>query len=232
VPRAILRRPQISRRCETTLIASSRRGSSLFLDRLADAKGRYCRAYIQKHALAPTMLRTEIGFWQGESAGNARSQSHQWSGRACPDRGSFSPDHRLLARAESDGLIHVWDGLSQRRLRLLMEHQDAVFAIAISGDAKSAISGDIHTLILVWNLETGQAVHVLRGHRACVSRLRFCWATGFNTSCWRARARPADARTATARRINAYLSPQLAVRSTCRMWQPINSCAAFRSLSG
>ncbi len=95
---------------------------------------------------------------------------------ACPVDVVFhlavSPDRRLLAAANDDKTVRVWDVSARpaRLLHVLSGHDNSVRDVAFSSDGKSLISASSDKTLRVWDLATGES-RVLRGHGDAISRV-------------------------------------------------------------
>jgi hypothetical protein len=70
-----------------------------------------------------------------------------------------------------DATWHDYEQLCRfDRSRLAQSHGE-VTALAMTPDARQLASGGADRTVLVWNVRTGQARHVLRGHKAAVTAL-------------------------------------------------------------
>jgi WD40 repeat protein len=65
---------------------------------------------------------------------------------------AFSPDGRLLAFAESGGLVSVWDVFTRKRLAAFAGHDGQPLCVAFSPDGKTLASGGMDTTILLWDV--------------------------------------------------------------------------------
>ena len=85
---------------------------------------------------------------------------------------ALSPDLRLLASANDDKTLRVWDVSKQpaRLLHVLSGHEESPRDLSFSGDGKTLFSAGADKTVRVWDLATGEG-RVLRGHTDLVSRL-------------------------------------------------------------
>jgi RNA polymerase sigma factor (sigma-70 family) len=68
---------------------------------------------------------------------------------ACP---VFSPDSRMLAGADYDGAVHIWEVASGKERRVLQGHRSVVGTLAFSSDGSALASGSADTTVLIWDL--------------------------------------------------------------------------------
>jgi hypothetical protein len=78
----------------------------------------------------------------------------------------------VAATAGEDGTARLWDVTdgSQRRA---LEHPRAVLCVAFSPDGRLLATGCTDQRVRVWDVATGDLVHVLTGHQAAVNALAF-----------------------------------------------------------
>jgi WD40 repeat protein len=70
----------------------------------------------------------------------------------------FSPDAKVLATANQDGTIGLWDPARGALLRTLEGPRERVWSIAFSADGKALASGGGDEVIHVWHVATGKPV--------------------------------------------------------------------------
>ncbi len=74
--------------------------------------------------------------------------------------GNFQ-NHRFVL-AGKEGKFELWDVSSKTKLRTFSGYKKKVEAIALSPDGRRALAGDILGRLMLWDVETGQALQVLR----------------------------------------------------------------------
>ena len=91
-----------------------------------------------------------------------------------PDQGVVTSLHltpNYIIVALDNAKIHVFD-TDGRHLRCLQGHVMGVWAMVPYGD--TLVSGGCDRDVRVWDLQTGQPVHMLRGHTSTVRCLKMC----------------------------------------------------------
>ena len=78
---------------------------------------------------------------------------------------SFSPDGQLLAVADSEGVVALWDPDSGKLVRELKEHSEIVNSLAFTPDGTKLVTGGGDGKVLVWDVATGKRLWSLKGHR-------------------------------------------------------------------
>ncbi len=95
---------------------------------------------------------------------------------------AFSPDpeHKYLASVSSDGEVKLWDATrlgekdKAQPLRSFAAHSPGVgLNIAFSPDGKRLVTGGKEYTVKIWEVETGDLLHTLRGHNGDVSTVAF-----------------------------------------------------------
>jgi WD40 repeat protein len=92
-------------------------------------------------------------------------------GKGTANQVIFSPDGRLLAVASSLG-IYLYDAETLAEVRFI-ETDAWVPSVAFSPDGRLLASGSGDNTVILWDVETGQAVRTLRGHTDWVSSVAF-----------------------------------------------------------
>ncbi|KUP96492.1 WD40 repeat domain-containing serine/threonine protein kinase [Thermobifida cellulosilytica] len=76
----------------------------------------------------------------------------------------FSPDGSLLASAESEGMVRLWDVQTGKELAELQEAPSGSWDVAFSPDGSLVVGSGRNSRIWAWNVETGQHLATLEGH--------------------------------------------------------------------
>jgi WD40 repeat protein len=85
---------------------------------------------------------------------------------------AWSPDGALLATANDDGLVKLWDGAAARELRTLCDAGSAVGYLAFSPDGATLALGH-DSRVELWDVAAGQRRRVLEGHHGRVNCLAY-----------------------------------------------------------
>ncbi len=86
---------------------------------------------------------------------------------------AFSPDGLLLASANEDGTIRLWNPEAQVLESTLRGHTDSVLSVAFSPDGLLLASGSADGTVRLWNPETQTLESTLRGHTDSVLSVAF-----------------------------------------------------------
>ena len=77
---------------------------------------------------------------------------------------AFSHNSTWLALASDDKTIKLWDSGSNKCLRTLKGHSNAVLLVAFSHDSTRLALASYNQIIKVWAMNSGQCLQTLRGH--------------------------------------------------------------------
>jgi WD40 repeat protein len=86
---------------------------------------------------------------------------------------AISPDGRLAALANGDGLTYLWNLASAREVRRLRGHLGQVMGVAFCPDGTTLASGGYDHTVRLWNVATGNEICCFRGHSKRVTSLAF-----------------------------------------------------------
>jgi predicted NACHT family NTPase len=85
----------------------------------------------------------------------------------------FSPDGKLLATGDSEGVVRLWEFSTQREILTCKGHTNVVESVAFSPDGEILASGSYENTIKLWNVKTGECLKVLQGHTESVMSVTF-----------------------------------------------------------
>jgi predicted NACHT family NTPase len=77
---------------------------------------------------------------------------------------AFSPDGKLLATGDRDGIIGLWDIASGKELLNLASHTDSVCSITFSSNGQILASASSDTTVRLWDTYTGECIKIFQGH--------------------------------------------------------------------
>jgi choice-of-anchor C domain-containing protein len=86
---------------------------------------------------------------------------------------AFSPGGALLATANPDATIAIWDMASGQRRFTLAGHGGRITALAFSPDGKSLASGATDKRVELWDVTAGKEMRALNGHTTEVDAVAF-----------------------------------------------------------
>ncbi|MDQ2097059.1 MAG: NACHT domain-containing protein [Tychonema bourrellyi B0820] len=86
---------------------------------------------------------------------------------------TFSPDGKLLATGDSDGVVRLWEASSGREILTCKGHTNVVESVAFSPDGEILASGSYDQIIKLWDVKTGECLKVLQGHTESVMSVTF-----------------------------------------------------------
>jgi WD40 repeat protein len=86
---------------------------------------------------------------------------------------AVSPDGRLMAAAEWQGLVHLTELIGGKEIGVIASGDVRASALAFSPDGKLLATGSGTEAIQIWDLTTRQRIRQLRGHKGKVTSLAF-----------------------------------------------------------
>ncbi|MCC3414371.1 NACHT domain-containing protein [Microcoleus sp. PH2017_02_FOX_O_A] len=85
----------------------------------------------------------------------------------------FSPDGKLLAIGDTDGVVRLWEASTGREIFTCQGHTNVVESVAFSPDGQILASGSYENKIKLWDVKTGECFKVLQGHTESVMSVTF-----------------------------------------------------------
>ncbi len=85
----------------------------------------------------------------------------------------FSPDGKLLATGDSNGVVRLWETASGRELLTCKGHTTLVNSVALSPSSEMLASGSDDQTVRLWNVSSGECLKILQGHTNRVISITF-----------------------------------------------------------
>jgi hypothetical protein len=86
---------------------------------------------------------------------------------------AFSTDGKLLATANDDNSVRLWDAATGKVGKTLWGHTGPVYTLAFSPDGQFLASAGVDKSILLWNVSSGKMVRKMTGHTAEINAITF-----------------------------------------------------------
>ena len=86
---------------------------------------------------------------------------------------AFSPNGRILASADTDRQIRLWDGARGHLLHTLSGHPETPWGIAFSADGTMVVSSGGDGTLRLWDVPTGQLRQTFQQHSTAIHALGF-----------------------------------------------------------
>jgi WD40 repeat protein len=109
-------------------------------------------------------LNTTLNFVRDE-LNNASAGRLPFERRPTPVRQvAVSPDGQLLAVAEGDPRVRVWDRTTGKEQAVFQGHENEVTTVAFASDSKTLASGSLDGTVRIWDIPNRKLKFTLRGH--------------------------------------------------------------------
>ena len=86
---------------------------------------------------------------------------------------AFSPDGKLFAAGDINGVVSLWDAASGREIWICKEHTNWVNSVAWSPDGKMIASSSNDKTVRLWDISSGECLRTLEGHTDMVLSVAF-----------------------------------------------------------
>lgn len=80
----------------------------------------------------------------------------------------FSPNGKLIACANYDKMVRIWDIATGDLIRVLSGHKDQVWGVEFSPDGSFLASASEDKTIRIWDTATWSCCHILEGHKSWI----------------------------------------------------------------
>ncbi|MFF4056174.1 helix-turn-helix domain-containing protein [Streptomyces sp. NPDC001668] len=86
---------------------------------------------------------------------------------------AYSPDGKLLATADADHTVRVWDVARRRPVATFTGHRESVFSVAFAPDGRTLASAGSDGTVRLWDIPSHRALVTLTGHTGDVFSVAF-----------------------------------------------------------
>ncbi|MDJ0620558.1 MAG: AAA-like domain-containing protein, partial [Calothrix sp. MO_192.B10] len=86
---------------------------------------------------------------------------------------SFSPDGQIIASADTDNSIKLWDAKNHKLQTTLKGHTKRIWDVSFSPDGKLLASASSDKTVKLWNLENGVEIYSRLGHTRKINTVNF-----------------------------------------------------------
>ncbi|BAY87931.1 WD-40 repeat protein (plasmid) [Calothrix parasitica NIES-267] len=86
---------------------------------------------------------------------------------------AFSPDGKLLATGDSNGVLSLWEVVSGREILTCSGHTNRVRSVAFSSDGVTLASCSEDQTVRLWDINSGKSIYILEGHIGKVRSVAF-----------------------------------------------------------
>jgi WD40 repeat protein len=81
----------------------------------------------------------------------------------------ISADGKALVSSSADKKIKVWDFISGKEIRTILEYSIPINYFAISPDWETIVTGGTNQTLKIWDFTTGKELRTLTGHSSYVN---------------------------------------------------------------
>lgn len=86
---------------------------------------------------------------------------------------AFSVDGKMIATANTDNSVRLWDATTGKALKTFWGHAGAVYTLSFSPDGQQLASAGADKSIILWDVTSGKQIHRLTGHTGEVNAVSF-----------------------------------------------------------
>ncbi|MDJ0694937.1 NACHT domain-containing protein [Mastigocoleus sp. MO_188.B34] len=86
---------------------------------------------------------------------------------------AFSPDGRLFATGDSNGVVTLWDTANNREILTFKGHTNSVSSVAFSQDGETLASSSRDQTVRLWDISARKCLYILQGHNNWITSVAF-----------------------------------------------------------